>query len=799
MFANNSVFRTWDNANVFRKGRIQETGRKNPYNKNSLEFHLINFALSLKGKSLIQVKNPSQKVISYLTEKKFIHSLDPWSLYYLDKKAIWLALSSGCIKFEKAQSSNDSAKRFAVFLESGMLDLLHEPEYIRELEKDCPGGEERIKHLKSVSFIASQIRKEFGLPTMKKNGNKIEISNFSSWVHDTVESIPLKNNYESLPIQTWYKPNSSFVKANTRGIYHHLGDEMGFITAAMQYGECYIVGNDEFGDLIVLASIGEKGSVFRSFKVGEVCDPMDFDYIYGVPRSNALYPSHKNNIFNYSSENYDQCKINTVINSQLSDAFWNNEVFMKYASRNIECLTVNELSLKIQNIIEPVFSSEDLVKYNSLFCVEKIKKLRLLLLLSSNILCNKNTDIKNKNCILLKKILEVIRVSSYKNQKRERFVLNCENLIEWINLEENKNLPEISNMKSSHIKLISECLTIIKEVCFLAEKYNKVVEEKLSFFYKTVAHKVHCDILNPTKLDDFGFFMKDGDREHFHILNLYDLFKEIIGDPVHNEKTTEVTINKSLAVKKKYIDKYINPISKDLKNNYYFQLIKHNFGSRLSGEQFDDLIEYWKSTNIKSFVVSNLIEMQNEYRIFVINGRPVAATPCFRNTTPFNAWEKGRFDPRLCNGHSAEDVFMSQESRNRVALYAKFIRNFCKELKIKYPDQKSFVIDVAYSKDANSGQGGVVPIEVNSVTWSGAYQLDFRRVCAAIAGKVYNKKDLMSYGVGKWIDYPNLISSAWIELVNENKTNNDSNFLDSIDFDDDYDEDNFDEDEVKVF
>ena len=101
MFTNNSVFRTWDHSNIFRKGKIKETGHKNPYNKNSLEFYLINFILSLKGKSLNEVKNPSQKVIKYLAEKNFVHSIDPWSLYYLDKKAVWLALSSGCIKFEK--------------------------------------------------------------------------------------------------------------------------------------------------------------------------------------------------------------------------------------------------------------------------------------------------------------------------------------------------------------------------------------------------------------------------------------------------------------------------------------------------------------------------------------------------------------------------------------------------------------------------------------------------------------------------------------------------------------------------
>lgn len=807
MFANNSVFRNWDYPVYFRRGKIKETGRKNPYNKNSLEFHLINFVLDLKDKSLNQIKNPAKKVIKYLATKKFIHSLDPWSLYYLDKKAVWLALSSGCIKFEKEINSDceNSVKKFAVFLESGMLDLLHEPEYIEELEKNCPGGDKRITHLKAVSFIASQIKKEFGLPTMKKQGDKIEITNFNHWIYDTVDSIPLKSNYEKMPLQTWYKPSSSFVKANTRGIYHHLGDEMGFITAAMQYGECYVVGNDEFGDLMVLAYIGKKGSTYKSLRMGEICDPMDFDYIYGVPRSNALYPSHRNNIFNYSSENYDQCKINTAKNSQLSDAFWNNEVFMKYAGRSIECLTVDELSLKMQNIIESVFSSEDLIKYKTFFCIEKIKKLQLLFLISNPNIKNKFNHQKDKYNDLFIEMMKVFRVfrkqssATFQKQTRENFLENYTNLI-LIKCKENKDILEEENIQSDDVtQLIVECFLMMKEMYFLAEKYNKIIEEKLSFFYKTVAHKVHCDILNPKKLDDFGFFMKDGDKQHFHMLNLHDLLREILCDVNYSDEISQINVsksiyNKSLSVKKKYVERFIKSFSKDVKNHYYFQLIKNNFGSRVSGEQFDDLIDYWKSINVKSFVVSNLVDMQNEYRIFVINGRAVAATPCFRNTTPFNAWEGGRFDPRLCNGHSALDVFLTQESRDKVALYAKFIRKFCKELKIKYPDQKSFVIDLAYSKDANDGKGGVVPIEVNSITWSGAYQLDFRRVCAAIAGKIYNKKELMSFDSGKWIDYPELLSNAEEILLGEIK--NDSNLLDSVDFqEEDFDDDKFEDED----
>jgi hypothetical protein len=132
--------------------------------------------------------------------------------------------------------------------------------------------------------------------------------------------------------------------------------------------------------------------------------------------------------------------------------------------------------------------------------------------------------------------------------------------------------------------------------------------------------------------------------------------------------------------------------------------------------------------------------MHNEYRMFIINGRVAATTPCFRNTTPLNAWLNGRFDPRLCDGHNAIDATETPENRIRVAKYARFARQFCNDMAKTHPNTKNYVLDVAWSDQLQD----VVSIEINSITWAGAYQLNMFRLCSAIANKPYRYEDIFN-------------------------------------------------------
>lgn len=783
----NSKIRTWDDAIFFRKGIIEKTDKENPYKKGTIEFELVAYIISLAGTSLDA--KLSINLLTQLKKKKVFLSLDPWSLGQLGDRAVWLSLNSGCIKFK--DKANSKIKNFAVHMQSGLLDLFHEPAYLNKLTLQAPNLE-KLQHLKQVAILSSDLKKKFKLPIMKEVAGKIEISNYQPWMMDRTESIPLVNS--SLPIQTWAKSSPAYVHAQTRGIYHHLGDEMAFICAATQYGNCYIVGNDEFGDLIILGGVACKGEKFLDLHLGQTCDPMDFDYIYSVPVTNAMYPSWRNQCFNYSSENHEQCKFNNLANSQFSNRYWKNEYFKEQAQRQMEEFSVKQFTEKLLSSIKNVMAKEDYIDYTNQLSSSLVKNMNILYMFN----CWKINDFKKQ---ISSDISYQDFVDYFENIKNTIFNL----------LEQDYNhfyLNELDyKIGGKKVKKYLETLFLelslpLYNLKKLILKYDLLFQNDFSFFYKTVSHKAHCDIINPKKVDKSGFFMKDGNITKTQKITLSQIFIESID----NKNSRQLNIglrNYTLKENCKTFERALNKEGQDLFFNIHKECLKKSIANQLpQSENLYELIDFWDSLDIPAFVVSEIVDMQNEYRIFVINNRPVSGSPCFRNTTPFNAWDNGRFDPRLCNGHSANDFFLTQDSRDRVAMYGKYAKKFTRELKDLYPQLNNFVLDVAYSQDANSGKGGVIPIEINSITWSGAYQIDFRRVCAAIAGSPYYFSDMDKLG-----DFKSLLEEAQNKLLNlNNQTQNFDNLINQMTIgidNDNYSEEDFDdeldelEDELK--
>ena len=243
------------------------------------------------------------------------------------------------------------------------------------------------------------------------------------------------------------------------------------------------------------------------------------------------------------------------------------------------------------------------------------------------------------------------------------------------------------------------------------EDLQQKILAKSSFFVKSLAHKTVCEIINPLDHLELAFFMKNnGSPPPKKTFNIFYYLSKIANNE-QNKKT-------------KIIKKPLNSLNK---------LFISAFLSKYS-----DFINVWSTDEKKGFLFSELVSMQNEYRIFIINNRVVATSACFRNTVPLNAWQNGRFDPRLVNGHNGQTAHINRE---RVAKYAKFARNFCKEMKEYNPDCKNYVLDVAWCEEKQS----VVPIEINSVTWSGAYQINMHRVCAAIVNKPFQYESLEKF------------------------------------------------------
>ncbi len=169
--------------------------------------------------------------------------------------------------------------------------------------------------------------------------------------------------------------------------------------------------------------------------------------------------------------------------------------------------------------------------------------------------------------------------------------------------------------------------------------------------------------------------------------------------------------------------------------------------------QDKDFVNLWSGEDKKGYLFSEIVTMRNEYRMFIINNRVVSTSACFRNTVPLNAWQNGRFDPRLVNGHNDQQTHIN---RDRVAKYAKFARQFCQEMKKNNPECHSYVLDVAWCDE----KATVVPIEINSITWSGAYQINMHRVCSATIKKPFDYQNLDLFLQEK--------SEMWLRLIEDN-------------------------------
>lgn len=729
-------FRSWDKLrNNF---IIKLTGKPNPFKEDTLEASLINFIVSIHGQIINDAEKYTQLLVDYLVKEKIRANLDPWCLHDYFKKALWLAQFNDIVYLTQAEKNE--TLQFGIFLESAMVNMLRDPNFANHLNK--VQNPERKLALNQVLHIADNFYTMFRLPTyhVDYGSGTITIKNMAEEFFQKIES---------LPIQTYNFPYSPWVDVETRGYFHHLGDELAFIMAAMYHGDCYILGNDEFGDLQVLNIIQHEWK-YTKFRIGEKVSFRDLDYVYGLPRTNAMYPSSKNNTFNYS-EDLANSKLNNQENANFTGAYWQNDVFKKYAKRPLEELTMKELIQKVDNSFEKVVkasSNEIQAIYKNIFSYQKMIKQAFIL--KQNLHERFADEIKLNDVETLKKFkkaskniikfmsIQIKTVLNIQHTEKEYHIFNLINdifvllkkrttmLLTTIELEEFISYT-IKQIKSILPKENIDTLLILEELnknlknllpLFILQNksLNEEIRQELSFFYKTVAHKVHCEIINPKSDKELGFFLKDKtDVRHYLDLNSFVtfLFSE---EHLHN-----------------------------IENMDLFSLFVMNnlANTKNQDKSYKTLLKYWYKTDMKAFVVSPIVDMQNEYRMFVINGRVAAASPCFRNSTPFDAWDNGRFDARLCHGHSAYETFVNRE---RVAKYAKFARKFTKEMKNLHPNITSYVLDVAWNEDLND----VIAIEVNTVSFSGAYQIDFRRVCSAIANKPFYYSEINKKYWANW-------------------------------------------------
>lgn len=759
----------------------------NPYNNQALEYWLVQYVLNnIENINKGNEFREHEKVVHYLAENKIEHYLDPWMAWKLFHYAIYLCRQANLIKLTNRVDSNlNIRKKFAVFLEAGLLDPLNTPKIISALSS--MKNEERKNHLWHVLYINQAFQKMFKLPMMHyEEQNKeyvIKYKNFRKDFFTAINEVPL-----SFPISAWshLTLDEETLGINSRGLIHHIGDEISFILAARQYGDCYIVGKDEVGDLVILSDL--QSPYDANYAQYKRVSCMDFDYIYGVPKGRELRLTQAT----YITAEPADCKINTQENSILTDNYWNNKVFQLLAGRQLNVLSLQEM---MEQFLVKQTSICKKYKFNAHQFLKKtvkiLNKIAYLVVELEQIESFFMRVAKEHVSIEIENVLELIDskndtdyiLHSFDFQMKLRECLSStvlnkikmlstlleNNQLYYSNIELTQSSPKEMSVKFKHFKnlikrLHKEC-EIYSEQLKQAQCIDENIVEETSFFYKTLAHKAHCEIINPTHQTQLGFFLKnDGQEPKKTYLSLLDF--------LHYEYLQQLSsIEANLFAEVGSNDKktYLEQESLNDKNNYLKKYIKYRLLQNVPHHS-KVLYEYWDKINCKAFLMSEVVDMQNEYRMFVINNRVVATSPCFRNTTPFNAWENGRFDPRLCHGHSANDTVENQETRERVALYARFAKRFNTLMKKYHPEAKNYVLDVAWSEQKNQ----VIPIELNSITWSGAYQINMQRLCAAIAGQSYQ------YNFNKLnLSYEHLKEIAWQEMQKNNIVTEEQHFPDN--------------------
>lgn len=759
-------FRSWDQfKNHF---IIKLTGKSNPYKENTFEASLIDFVISINDVVITDTQKYTELLVQYLVKNKIKANLDPWCLNEYFKKALWLAQFSDVIYL--AHPQDNDRLQFGIYLEAAMVNMLKEPHFVAELNK--LKNLERKNAIHQVLHISNLFYETFSLPTYQVNHRErhITIKNFSEEFFQKIES---------LPIQTYNFPYSGWVDIETRGYFHHLGDELAFIMAAIYHGDCYILGNNEFGDLQILNIIQEKWN-YTKFRVGDKVSYRDMDYIYGLPRTNTMYPSNKNNIFNYS-EDLPNSKLNHQDNATFTGSYWKNEVFQKYAKRPMQEFSIKELIQKVKLSFESVINNSSEEVQNIYYNINSYQRsIKEAFILKQDFKVRFAEEIKLNDLNLLAKVKKANKklFDFMSVQIKTALVINPEDteydVFSFLNdifvLFSSRSSalltkPEIEAFVDYGIKQLkfilpkenTETLQLLEKLhaqlnlltnLFLLQNksLNDKIHNELSFFYKTIGHKIHCEIINPKSNKELGFFLKDKkDVKHYLDLNSFITY-------LFSKQNLHDFDNKYDLLTSFVIDNLADTIN--------------------NGKSYKTLLQYWYDVDMKALVVSPIVDMQNEYRMFIVNGRVAATSPCFRNSTPFDAWENGRFDARLCHGHSAYDTFLNRE---RVAKYAKFARKFTEEMREKHPNIDAYVLDVAWNDDLKE----VIAIEINTVSFSGAYQVDFRRVCSAIAKKPFYYSETNSQYWSNWKELKNTAQKE-IDIETQRKNQTSLNYENSL-------------------
>jgi hypothetical protein len=149
----------------------------------------------------------------------------------------------------------------------------------------------------------------------------------------------------------------------------------------------------------------------------------------------------------------------------------------------------------------------------------------------------------------------------------------------------------------------------------------------------------------------------------------------------------------------------------------------------------DDLLKaLTERRDEEPFLIQQHVDMSHEYRIFVVDGRPVAGAPVLRSDCIHDPWMRGRFRPTVSH---ERDTGPAVEDRELVAKYARFARRITALMRDECPGTPDYVLDLAVTDESE-----VIVIELNNPRISGLYAVDWRRVLRAAVGAAIRRMEL---------------------------------------------------------
>jgi hypothetical protein len=132
-----------------------------------------------------------------------------------------------------------------------------------------------------------------------------------------------------------------------------------------------------------------------------------------------------------------------------------------------------------------------------------------------------------------------------------------------------------------------------------------------------------------------------------------------------------------------------------------------------------------------AFLVQEVVPMVYEYRVFIVDGRPVTGAGCIEEHTPLDAVEGVPFSPLVRAGRvsadgAAEGVGPVLEQPRLVDRFVEFAARVAAQAEREGSMPDAYVVDVAQAPS------GPVVIEMNGVTNAGLYASDPRLVVQAL-------------------------------------------------------------------